>query len=210
METHPDSFLFVKSGPVTNELNYSYVFGFIKPEANKKTQEIFKYFKLKNFELIYSKRELLKKEQALSYYARDDGWKSSVGSYALYSNDIRHKHSKEECVSQGEIILERMIKHMLSDEVVLFIFRLSSKFGDAINIANQLIGHTDPTKALPGTIRWDLFHSDKLLSSIKDEDGFIYNLIDLCKKSENMVEAIVSLIPEKDLRKYRFLSHIEV
>jgi nucleoside diphosphate kinase len=93
---------------------------------------------------------------------------------------------------------------------VLFIFRLSLEYGRAIEKANQLIGYTNPRRALPGTIRWDLFHEDENLSSIDDEDGFLYNLIDLCKSEEHMAEAMVTLVPENDLRKCNFLSHIKI
>ena len=192
------------------ELNSSFVLGFVKPEANQKTKEIFNYFKRWNFELIYSKRVLLKKWQVLSYYARDDGWKRQVGGYALYSHDPHYKYSPEECLAQGEIILQKIIEYMISDEIELFIFRLPLERGNAIEKANQLIGYTNPRRALPGTIRWDLFHKDENLSSINDEDGFLFNFIDLCKEEKDMAEAIAILIPEKDSRKYKFLSHIKI
>ena len=192
------------------ELNSSFVLGFVKPEANQKTKEIFNYFKCENFELIYSKRVLLKKWQVLSYYARDDGWKRQVGGYALYSHDPHYKYSPEECLAQGEIILQKIIEHMISDEIELFIFRLPLEYGNAIEKANQLIGYTNPRRALPGTIRCDLFYEDEKLPSINDEDGFLYNLIDICKKEEDLAEAIVTLIPEKDSKKHNFLNQIEV
>ena len=192
------------------EVKSSTIFGFIKPEGVDNLKEIFEYFKKDNFSIIYNKKVQLRKEQAQKYFARDIYWKMRIGAYALYSDDPKHKHSKEDCLRQGDLILKQLIRNVSEYKVILFILNLPLEYGNAIERASALIGHTDPVKALPGTIRHDIILTNEVLRTHVNGDGFLYNIIDLCKKPDYILEAITNLVPDKDLKKYNFLSHIQI
>ena len=191
----------------------SFVFGFIKPEAVDNTKEIFQRCRAANFTIAYCKKTLLKKSQLQKYFGKgtkDIYWRLKTGKYSLNAKDNSQDYSSEECIRQGGIILDKLVNFLSRGKVVLFILSLPVEDGNAIEVLNNIVGDTDPRLAAPRTIRHDLFLANEQLMMYIDEDSFLLNLIEICDEPENMAEAILNLVPTKDLKKYNFLSQIEV
>ncbi|MBI2065535.1 MAG: hypothetical protein HYT68_00480 [Candidatus Zambryskibacteria bacterium] len=99
----------------------------------------------------------------------------SSGLKVIFSKKLRFEPKDAEFLyfrCRNSYFFESLIKFMTSGEVVIYI--VEARNGEcAINILNEIVGHTDPTKAKPGTLRsLGIDVCENITHSTADEKSF--------------------------------------
>ena len=103
---------------------------------------------------------------------------------ANYLMAEKHYLLSEIGAKYGREVWDRLISFLESGPVVAMVF-----YGDeSISVARKICGATEPTQALPGTIRGDFCHHSIELA--KDKDEAVHNVVHASSSQEDAIREI--------------------
>lgn len=138
-------------------------FMMIKPDGVKRglVGRIMSRLENIGLKLVASRMILATEEQARGNYPGDNkDWLIKMGEKTLknYNNDlekVKAAMGTNDTLEIGNMILDGLVKYLTSGPIVLFVW----EGNQAIEMVRKIAGATDPTQAVPGTIR-DAFGYD--------------------------------------------------
>ena len=103
---------------------------------------------------------------------------------ATFSMAEKHYLKSDIAAKYGENVWQRLIDFLIRDPVVAIVF-----YGDeAISVARKICGATEPTQAMPGTIRGDFCHHSIELA--RDKEEAVHNVVHASSSQEDAAREI--------------------
>ncbi|MDP1629301.1 MAG: nucleoside-diphosphate kinase, partial [bacterium] len=146
----------------------------IKPDGVQRSLigEIIRRFERTGLKLIGLKFIIPDAETVRKHYLANENWLENVGKKSLAAYEKKGlKPPYSDPLKCGEIVLERLIKFMISGPVVAIIWQGN----EAVGIVRKITGGTEPLTSDVGTIRGDFTVDSYGLSDT--DDRAIRNLI---------------------------------
>ncbi len=174
----------------------------IKPDGVQRSLigEIIKRFERTGLKLMGLKFIIPDENTVKRHYLANENWLKNVGKKSLAAYE--KKGMKPPCddpVKCGEIILERLIKFMISGPVVAMVWQGN----EAVGIVRKITGGTEPLSSDVGTIRGDFTVDSYGLSDT--DDRAIRNLIHASGAPDEAEKEIKIWFKDNEILKYRLI-----
>lgn len=139
---------------------------------------------------------------AKKHYTGSKKWKVRIGNKVVEEFKDQHMSMREALGTDnperiGENVYKRSVEYLIKNPVLAMVI----EGPHAIERVNQMAGHTEPRKALRGTIRAD-FSTDSILLSNMQKRA-IYNLVHTSRDRKSAAREIKIWFNQKEIVNYK-------
>ncbi|MCM8808014.1 MAG: nucleoside-diphosphate kinase [Candidatus Omnitrophica bacterium] len=179
-------------------------FVMIKPDGVKRglIGEIIQRFEKCGLKIVGMKMVMASKEQVEDFYPKTKEWFISIGekttkAYNEANLSIEETFGTKDLEKIGKIIKSWLINFITSGPIVVMVI----EGNHAVEKVRNIVGYTDPLKAMPGTIRGDLTSDSIALGNIMARA--VVNLIHASSSQKEAEHEISVFFKKSELMSYK-------
>lgn len=155
--------------------------------------------KIVALKMIHPSKELIEKS-----YPDSDEWFKQAGERSIRTHiennmDIKDTFGTKDAIEIGKKIKEWIVRFMTSSPVVAMV----AEGNRAVDNVRRLVGETDPSKALPGTIRGDTSIDNIILGNLSKRPAV--NVVHSAGDLEEAENAIKLWFKDEEICEYKMV-----
>ena len=164
--------------------------------------QVIKRFERVGLKLVAFEFIAATKDMGLKHYPDSLKWKKKVGERTLQEYkekgiDPKKRLGTDDPVRIGEMVKEWLVEYLSVGPVLAMVW----EGPEAVSIGRKLIGDTNPSKALPGTIRGDFSWDNADLAN--DQMRPLYNIIHASGTVSEAEDEIKLWFEDREIFDYR-------